>query len=107
MKCPECGKEYTDADMARDEDLRRPKPLSVRLKSEVVEARQYTQAFRVDIAEWCSGLFPKYGPFNAMNLTDRHGTVRIVEYSDWILKGQKGFEVITDDEYETLYEEVK
>ncbi len=79
--------------------------MKVRLKTEVVEARQYKQGFRVDIAEWCSGLFPTYGPMDTMKLTDRHGAVRIVEYGDWILKSQQGFQVIKEDEFEIIYEE--
>lgn len=80
--------------------------MKVRLKTEVVEARQFTKLFCVDIAEWCSGLFPQHGPVDTMNMTDKHGAVRMVEYGDWILKGQEGFEVITEDEFQNNYEEI-
>lgn len=106
--CSECGKEYTDADVKKDEVVRpRLHNRIVRLKTETVEARQFTQADRSAVADWCSGLFPQYGPMDTMNLTDKHGAVRVVEYGDWILKSPEGFEIITDDEFQDVYEEVQ
>ena len=80
--------------------------MKVRLKTEVVEARQFTKADKLAVAEWSSGLLPPFGPLDTMRLTDKDGALRIVEYGDWILKGQDGFEVIKEDEFEIIYEEV-
>jgi hypothetical protein len=80
--------------------------VKVRKKIVEYEARQFTKENSQEIADWCGGSFNPHG-LPELKLTTRDGALRIVEYGDWILKTDDGFDFCKDKYFWDIFEEVK
>ena len=84
--------------------------MRVRLRTEIVEARQYDANKQDEFFKWCKLVWVNRtaGVIVDVRLPDRHGDVRILEDGDWVLEYPvpDGYEVVKKDDFDKLYEEV-
>lgn len=80
--------------------------MKVRKKVAECEARQFDRGIHYEIVQWC-GAVPHPHGLTGLKLTDKDGALRAIEYGDWIIKSEEGFEVFPEADFWDIFEEVQ